>query len=264
MPIDNNEKNGNNFAETVRLKNEEKKANDEYASANKEIILANKYVSKIKSYLSGTRSGENYYDIELTYDSEYGTDTACGVSQYRGKNPSPSFFRYPSKKNRYYSFVGDIDYDLMISTIINDLEKEGLYVVSKKIECSWTASSNHSSVRGYAILFYIDCLGSDSSTREDCMKKSKITGSTGGCYIATCVYGSYDCPQVWTLRRFRDTMLASSFFGRAFIKAYYAISPTLVKWFGNTKPFQLFWRRFLDRMVNHLHKIGVEDTKYYD
>lgn len=21
-----------------------------------------------------------------------------------------------------------------------------------------------------------------------------------GCYIATCVYGSYDCPQVWTLR----------------------------------------------------------------
>ena len=25
-----------------------------------------------------------------------------------------------------------------------------------------------------------------------------------GCYIATCVYGSYDCPQVLTLRRFRD------------------------------------------------------------
>lgn len=24
-----------------------------------------------------------------------------------------------------------------------------------------------------------------------------------GCYIATCVYGSYDCPQVWILRRFR-------------------------------------------------------------
>lgn len=24
------------------------------------------------------------------------------------------------------------------------------------------------------------------------------------CYIATSVYGSYDCPEVWTLRRFRD------------------------------------------------------------
>ena len=28
--------------------------------------------------------------------------------------------------------------------------------------------------------------------------------SDSGCYIATCVYGSYDCPQVQTLRRFRD------------------------------------------------------------
>ena len=26
--------------------------------------------------------------------------------------------------------------------------------------------------------------------------------SKGGCYIATAVYGSYDCPQVWTLQRF--------------------------------------------------------------
>ncbi|MFR9028073.1 MAG: DUF2726 domain-containing protein [Clostridium sp.] len=28
-----------------------------------------------------------------------------------------------------------------------------------------------------------------------------------GCYIATAVYGSYDCPQVWVLRRFRDQIL---------------------------------------------------------
>ena len=31
-----------------------------------------------------------------------------------------------------------------------------------------------------------------------------------GCYVATCVYGSYDCPQVWTLRRFRDNTLAET------------------------------------------------------
>lgn len=24
--------------------------------------------------------------------------------------------------------------------------------------------------------------------------------NSGGCYVATCVYGSYDCPEVWTLR----------------------------------------------------------------
>ena len=55
-----------------------------------------------------------------------------------------------------------------------------------------------------------------------------------GCYIATAVYGSYDCPQVWTLRRFRDHTLAASWYGRTFLPAYYAVSPTLVKWFGRT------------------------------
>ena len=29
-----------------------------------------------------------------------------------------------------------------------------------------------------------------------------------GCYVATAVYGSYDCPEIWTLRRFRDKVLA--------------------------------------------------------
>ena len=31
-----------------------------------------------------------------------------------------------------------------------------------------------------------------------------------GCYVATAVYGSYDCPEVWTLRRYRDDTLYSS------------------------------------------------------
>lgn len=53
-----------------------------------------------------------------------------------------------------------------------------------------------------------------------------------GYYIATCVYGSYDCPQVWTLKRFRDYTLKETWYGRAFIRCYYAISPLLVKWFG--------------------------------
>ena len=50
-----------------------------------------------------------------------------------------------------------------------------------------------------------------------------------GCYIATCVYGSYDCPEVWTLRRFRDEGLRKSRCGRAFVKLYYRISPALVR-----------------------------------
>ncbi len=87
---------------------------------------------------------------------------------------------------------------------------------------------------------------------------------TSGCYIATCVYGSYDCPEVWTLRRFRDNALASTFAGRTFIKTYYAVSPTLVKWFGNKKWFKKIWKCRLDSMVRRLNSKGYESTQYED
>ena len=88
--------------------------------------------------------------------------------------------------------------------------------------------------------------------------------NSGGCYVATCVYGSYDCPQVWTLRRFRDNTLAKSIFGRAFIRCYYAVSPTIVRWFGKTQWFQSFCRNRLDVLVRNLQADGVEDTPYQD
>lgn len=93
---------------------------------------------------------------------------------------------------------------------------------------------------------------------------SSSSNSSSGCYVATAVYGSYDCPEVWTLRRFRDYTLAETWYGRAFIKTYYAISPTLVKWFGETKWFKKMWRGPLDRLVSRLHDKGVEDTPYCD
>ena len=86
----------------------------------------------------------------------------------------------------------------------------------------------------------------------------------GGCYVATCIYGSYDCPQVWTLRRYRDNTLGSTWHGRAFIRTYYAISPTLVKWFGKTKWFKKMWKGKLDKMVKKLQDKGVESTPYND
>lgn len=86
----------------------------------------------------------------------------------------------------------------------------------------------------------------------------------GGCYVATAVYGSYDCPEVWTLRRYRDDTLANTWYGRAFIYTYYAVSPILVKWFGNTEWFKNMWKSTLDKMVAKLNNNGVEDTPYND
>ena len=85
-----------------------------------------------------------------------------------------------------------------------------------------------------------------------------------GCYIATAVYGSYDCPEVWTLRRYRDNTLSSSWCGRLFVRLYYAVSPTLVRWFGSTNWFKQLWKYPLDRMVKKLNAQGVLNTPYND
>lgn len=94
--------------------------------------------------------------------------------------------------------------------------------------------------------------------------ESELNKPAGGCYVATCVYGSYDCPEVWTLRRFRDYTLDTTWYGRLFIKCYYAISPIIVKWFGETKWFKAFWKERLDKMVSKLNSNGVENTRYQD
>ncbi len=94
--------------------------------------------------------------------------------------------------------------------------------------------------------------------------KSSGSSQGGACYVATCVYGSYDCPQVWTLRRFRDGTLSRTVLGRAFIRTYYAVSPHIVKRFGEAKWFQRIGRGILDRLVRRLNLRGVEDTPYQD
>lgn len=102
-------------------------------------------------------------------------------------------------------------------------------------------------------------INTNTNSNTQFTKKSSI-----GCYVATAVYGSYDCPQVWTLRRYRDDTLAKTWYGRLYIHTYYAISPTLVKWFGNTEWFKNMWKPKLDRMVSNLNSKGVENTPYED
>lgn len=117
-----------------------------------------------------------------------------------------------------------------------------------------------------------ECTEQQIKSHEKEMDRAKQTNSaynsssqqTGGCYIATCVYGSYDCPEVWTLRRYRDFKLAESVFGRQFIKIYYAISPKMVTLFGNKKWFRKMCKDALDPMVKKLHENGFKDTPYYD
>lgn len=92
----------------------------------------------------------------------------------------------------------------------------------------------------------------------------KIPEKSSGCYVASCVYNSYDCPEVWRLRRYRDYYLDSHWWGRLFIKLYYAISPKLVGMFGQKKWFRGPIKNYLDKKLSKLEKQGYSDTPYDD
>jgi len=97
---------------------------------------------------------------------------------------------------------------------------------------------------------------------EERNREAENSQNKSGCYIATAVYGSYDCPQVWTLRRYRDESLTKTWYGKVFIRAYYAVSPIFVKIFGKTKWFKQTWKVLLDIFVKRLNDNGVNNTHY--
>jgi len=87
------------------------------------------------------------------------------------------------------------------------------------------------------------------STKEDLKQSSE---STGGCYIATMVYGSYNAPEVMVLRRFRDEVLQQSAIGRKLVQVYYKYSPSFVKKTKNLKRMHIVFKTILYPLVNYL------------
>jgi len=51
--------------------------------------------------------------------------------------------------------------------------------------------------------------------------------SSGGCFVATAAFGTPFADEIHVLRAWRDSVLARSHFGRAFIALYYAVGPML-------------------------------------
>lgn len=85
-------------------------------------------------------------------------------------------------------------------------------------------------------------------------RSGSSSGSGGGCYIATAVYGSYNAAEVMTLRRFRDETLMNHWWGRAFVKIYYTLSPSVADKLKNEKRINSIVRAQLDLFVKHLRK----------
>lgn len=87
-----------------------------------------------------------------------------------------------------------------------------------------------------AALFYLKANNIDAKEKgalENAQKyvqglsKSFGVKEKTGCFIATTCYGDYNAPEVLILRNYRDKKLLTKYYGKIFVKIYYATSPYL-------------------------------------
>lgn len=189
----------------------------------------------------------------------------------------PSEHAWQRYKEKAYAAVDLLDFAISVDKNDSSADKQryqNLIHILQEIEksCSYCYSNgnwgvqyrNTPEAKEKIINKIMDCHNKIKEIDPEYIVPERPKASSQGCYVATAIYGSYDCPQVWTLRRYRDDTLAATWYGRLFIHTYYAVSPTLVRWFGETGWFKNMWRGKLDRMVRRLQSEGVEDTPYED
>lgn len=253
---------------------------------NEADILKNLQMTKLYSLLllrkCGVAPNEFYKDVATMMNNAVCSAWQNKITNDYQHSEHPSKFTWETFKTRCLSCISILEEAINISADDKqaDIQRyKNLIDITTNLlnSCSYTYS-NGSYVRDYkltdeakkmdidAIMTYHQKIKEIDPSYEIPKIPTPSTSPTpsGGCYVATAVYGSYDCPQVWTLRRYRDYTLAETWYGRAFIHTYYAISPTLVKWFGHTGWFKKMWKGKLDRMVANLKADGVEDTPYED
>ena len=242
----------------------------------------------VEKYLSNARRAyekedweevEKYYNmveqnapnnIEAVFFSSFGKAMLAMIDDdyYKKQQKFKVLINSISVINDYYEVTHEDKRDVLIK-ICNAIAK--MYEVNFVYDTSSSGVGSrawHNNLLQEVKNAYITELNQITSVHnepyiQELIKKMNLL-KTKGCYVATAVYGSYDCPEVWTLRRFRDYKLASTWWGRVFIHTYYAISPTLVKWFGETKWFKKLWKGKLDRMIEKLQADGFESTPYND
>ena len=95
------------------------------------------------------------------------------------------------------------------------------------------------------------------NTTNPAKKTLFLLKKKGGCFIATCVYGSYSAPEVRILRNFRDQVLIKNHAGQFFVNLYYAISPKIVAFIDNRQKIKSILKNaIIDPLVIYLKKDG--------
>jgi hypothetical protein len=97
-------------------------------------------------------------------------------------------------------------------------------------------------------------------------KKAQPTAGSpnqqSGCFVATAVYGNYQCAEVRMFRQYRDEVLSRSLIGRAMIRLYYNVGPHLAALISTHPIRKKVCRHVLDRVLSHMRRIGIEHKQH--
>jgi hypothetical protein len=118
--------------------------------------------------------------------------------------------------------------------IVKYLLSRGANANARGGDAKWTPM-HIAAIKGRTDLFDLLKAHGGDVTIKDATGKTPLdsTKASGGCYIATACYGSYDHPDVLVFRHFRDHALLTTPIGKLFVAAYYKISPPVAARVGH-------------------------------
>ena len=153
------------------------------------------------------------------------------------------------------------EYIVKTEEIFNYLNQKGIVNTGK---CPYTGQLIDSSFPKWTYKgtrkIYLSHEGYKIMQMEDNERFTELTGKTPpaikeskGCYIATVCYSNEFAPEVVKLKKYRDAILKTSWYGRLFIRFYYWFSPSAAKFLQNKTKVNSFIRtKFLDKIVEKL------------
>jgi tetratricopeptide (TPR) repeat protein len=159
-----------------------------------------------------------------------------------------------------YANIGEIAKAVYDYNKVIELDPQNAEAYAKRGYLNSQLGNMQETIRDYEEFLRLDPNNKNAALVRDELEQmrsnkapSSVGTSSGGCYIATAVYGSYDAPEVLCLRRFRDEILAASIFGRLFIRLYYFLSPPIAERLKDTQCINAVVRKMLDMFTKARH-----------
>lgn len=195
--------------------------------------------SKTEAVTNGTIDAREEADTEVEVTGNAAVTVAQFASNPRGYSPTGfnSLDKYIDVWVPYVDEVIEIEIRLYYTdteVAAAGIDEESLRLFwwdgDEWVQCSYSGV-NTASTDGYSGYMWAIITENTTPSLEN-LQGTPFSGyglPSGGCFVATAIYGTPVAAEVQTLRTFRDEYLLASPLGQAFVNLYYQISPPIAE-----------------------------------